>query len=496
MSFVQNFPFFSIILGLVCAVVSFVLPHRLCRPISIGFLSASVCMQSAVLYLCASNNLCYTYMMGHYPAPWGNEIISGVLEPLMALVFSVAMLLSVLGGSRHIALDVRENSQALYWVMVDLTLVSLLALCYTNDIFTGYVFIEICTIASCALIASRNNGRALIASIRYMVFALVGSGLFLIGVIFTYSITGHLLFPQLHSTISALWKAETYHFSMTTAIALMTVGLGIKSGLFPFHIWMPDTYGRSTPASASILSGVVSKGYTFLLIKIIYRAVGTQVFYATGVQNILLAMGIGGMIVCSMFAIRTRHLTGMVAYSSAAQMGYIFMGIGMGTDAGMLATILQILNHAITKPMLFLSSAQLSDASGRRMDFQRLRGAGHRNPAAGVSFTIGALSMVGMPILSGFIPKLYFARDAFTLSWQTWPILLGLCISTVLNVLYFLYTAVLIWLPQEENSPYGRARIYLGECVPCFIFAALNLFVGLCPGIMVNLVRQGLTLLH
>ena len=81
---------------------------------------------------------------------------------------------------------------------------------------------------------------------------------------------------------------------MTVAIGLMVGGLAIKSGLFPFHFWMPDTYGRATPASAGILSGVVSKGYIFLLIKIIYQVIGIEVFAASGIQDLLLVLGIGG----------------------------------------------------------------------------------------------------------------------------------------------------------------------------------------------------------
>ena len=126
-----------------------------------------------------------------------------------------------------------------------------------------------------------------------MIFSLVGSGLFLIGVIFTYSITGQLLFPQLKASIALLWADGTYRFSMTVAIGLMVGGLAIKSGLFPFHFWIPDTYGRATPASAGILSGVVSKGYIFLLIKIIYQVIGIEVFAASGIQDLLLVLGIG-----------------------------------------------------------------------------------------------------------------------------------------------------------------------------------------------------------
>ena len=267
MSFVQNFPLFAIILSLVCAVISFAANDRWARRLTLFLLSVSVCMQAALLVFCAVNGTSYSYMMGHYPAPWGNEITVGVLESFMALLFAAVMLLSVLGGMPRIRRDIPEHRMRLYWVMIDLAHVALLALCYTNDIFTAYVFIEVLTIASCCLLAARDGGRPLLAAVRYMIFSLVGSGLFLIGVIFTYSITGQLLFPQLKESIALLWADGTYRFSMTVAIGLMVGGLAIKSGLFPFHFWMPDTYGRATPASAGILSGVVSKGSIFLLIK-------------------------------------------------------------------------------------------------------------------------------------------------------------------------------------------------------------------------------------
>lgn len=160
----------------------------------------------------------------------------------------------------------------------------------------------------------------------------------------------------------------------------MTAGLAIKSGLFPFHLWMPDTYGQATPASSGILSGVVSKGYIVFLIKVIYQVIGIDVFAATGIQTVLLLFGIGGMIAGSVSAIFARRLTTMIAFSSAAQIGYIYMGLGMGTQAALAAVLFQIVSHALTKPMLFLSGADLVAASGGHQDFNSLRAAAHRTP--------------------------------------------------------------------------------------------------------------------
>ena len=492
MSFVQNFPLFAIILSLVCAVISFAANDRWARGLTLFLLSVSVCMQAALLVFCAVNGTSYSYMMGHYPAPWGNEITVGVLESFMALLFAAVMLMSVLGGMPRIHRDIPEHRMRLYWVMIDLAHVALLALCYTNDIFTAYVFIEVLTIASCCLLAARDGGRPLLAAVRYMIFSLVGSGLFLIGVIFTYSITGQLLFPQLKESIALLWADGTYRFSMTVAIGLMVGGLAIKSGLFPFHFWMPDTYGRATPASAGILSGVVSKGYIFLLIKIIYQVIGIEVFAASGIQDLLLVLGIGGMVVCSISAIQTGRLRTMIAYSSGAQIGYIYMGLGMGTQAALLAALLQIVAHAVTKPMLFLSGAGLAGASGGHQDFRSLRGAAHRAPAAGVLFTIGALSMVGIPIFAGFIPKLYFATAAAaTVGWRVWAVWLALGASTVLNVLYFLYTAMLIWVPEETEHAQRPKRF---SPLSTAGLAAMNLAVGLGSAAVTELFAMGMGL--
>lgn len=185
-----------------------------------------------------------------------------------------------------------------------------------------------------------------------------------------------------------------------------------------------------------------------------------------GIQSVLLIFGIAGMIVGSVSAIRSKRLTTMDAYSSAAQIGYIYMGLGMGTQAALLAAFLHIFSHALTKPMLFLSASGLRDVSGGHNDFPSLQGAGHRNVAAGVLFTAGALSMVGVPLFIGFIPKLQFAQAAFALTWEKWPVLLALAVSTLLNVLYFLYTAMVLWLPQKDGTMAPAQKINWGKAHP------------------------------
>ena len=149
-----------------------------------------------LLYETASQNTYFVYAMGKFPSPWGNELRAGPLEAGLALVFCIVMACSLLGGLKDIFEDILPGKQNLYFVMMDMLLASLLSMLYTNDIFTGYVFIEINTIAACAIVMAKDNNQTLVATMRYLVMSLLGSGLFLISLALLYSITGHLLMPH------------------------------------------------------------------------------------------------------------------------------------------------------------------------------------------------------------------------------------------------------------------------------------------------------------
>ena len=190
MSFVQNFPFFSIIIAMFSGIVSSVLPGKAAKRLSFFAIGITTLMSAAVLAFCLGTGESYTYMMGHFPAPWGNEIRAGVLEALTALLFGIVMFLAVLGGLDYTKVDVEESKQNLFYILIDLMLSSLLALVYTNDLFTAYVFVEINTIAGCGLIMIRQKGRSMSSAIRYMIFSQLGSGLFLIGLSLLYDVTG------------------------------------------------------------------------------------------------------------------------------------------------------------------------------------------------------------------------------------------------------------------------------------------------------------------
>lgn len=497
MDFIRNFPFFSIVLSLFSGPLSSVLSGKWAKRVNGAVIVLCGLMSCAVLWYVCRSGEAFVYTMGHFPAPWGNEIRAGVLEALMAAFFCVIMLLCMLGGSREREAEIQPSKQNLYYIMVDLLLCSLLALIYTNDLFTAYVFVEINTISACGLIMIRQNGHTIEAATRYMIMSLLGSGLLLLGLCFLYDLTGHLLMSNIQEAVHALVAQGQYQTPLLVSICLMCVGLAIKSALFPFHTWLPDAYGYSTVSSAAILSSLVSKGYIFLLVKIFYRVIGFDIISESKVIHVLFVFGIAGMIMGSVDAIRESDIRRMIAYSSVAQIGYIYMGFGLGTTAGVIASIYHVICHAATKSLLFVAASGIAQASGGSSYFKELSGAGYRDKLAGVAFTVGSLSMVGVPMFAGFISKLFFSQAAVGHAMKMLPTLIALAVSTILNAVYFMKTVIRIYTPlKAETLPEGYEEILVrqqpAKSAAMILFILLNVMLGLSSEPVIGLIRQGL----
>ena len=270
---VQNFPFVTIILSLLTGIFTAALKPKAAMRLCLFNLIVCFCLSLATLMYCINTpGYTYTiYIMGRFPAPFGNEIRFGVLETLMATAFSLVMLLSLLGGLKHIFHDVLHEKQEYYFLMMDLLFTSLIALIYTNDLFTAYVFVEINTLTACAIVMLKHSKETLVATSRYLMMSLLGSGLIMIGISILYDISGHLLMEDIRVAVNKLYQTGEYKLPLEVVICVFAIGLGIKSALYPFHSWLPDAHGTSTSGSSAVLSGLVLKAYIILLIKMVYR---------------------------------------------------------------------------------------------------------------------------------------------------------------------------------------------------------------------------------
>ena len=498
-SFAYNIPFISIFIMMISAIITPVLPKKSRFPEKFScFAIGIVAILSAFLLYSLSNSgqsLAFNFPMGHFPAPWGNELRAGPLEAVLSLIFSIAMLLSLTGNFATTAEDIAHNRRHIFCVLVNLLMASLLALTYTNDLFTAYVFIEINTIAACAIVAVKESGSTTRAALRYLIMSLVGSGLVMIAICLLYDLTGHLLMQNMHNAIQVLVATKSYLIPLTVSLALITTGLAIKSALYPFAFWLPDAHGSSTNASSAILSGLVLKGHIFALIKVFYRVFGLDVIHLLRMDSVIFILGLSAMIMGSVHALRQNNVKRMIAWSSVAQVGYIFLGVGLNTVAGVAAACLHIIIHACVKPMLFTAAGGLSSAAGHKKGLHELMGTFYINRWAGLGLIAGACSMMGIPGFAGFASKLSLTLASFDSSVMFWA-LAALATSSVLNALYYVPAVIVVLTHNKDNQKdFTASNISKSYKISMFIFLVLNFYLGLFCVPLLRLITRGVNVL-
>ena len=372
-------------------------------------LATTTLMSAALLIFTVRGGESFAYMMGHFPAPFGNEIRAGALEAFFALLFCSVSLFSVLGGMRDIFADIPREKISHYFLMQNMLTGAMLAIVYTNDIFTAYVFIDVITIAACSIISIKPGGKTLSATMTYLIMSIIGSSLVLLSIAMLYGVTGHLLMPPLGESVGILAATGEYTAPLFVLIGLITAGLAIKSAQFPFHGWLPDAHTAATTAASAVLSGLIIKCYLVLLIKLGCRVFGIETLELLRIPHLLIALGAAGIVYGSWKAMNQRDVKRMLSYSSIAQIGYITAAIGLNTEAGLAAACFHIAVHAAAKAMMFTAAGGLAAVSGGGKDYDSLRGSARRAPLAGVAFIVGGLSLIGIPPFPGFISKLYLA---------------------------------------------------------------------------------------
>lgn len=498
-SFAFNIPFISIFMAMIAAIITPLLPKKNRIPEKLScYVIGIICVLSAFLLYSLTNSgqsLTFNFKMGHWAAPWGNELRAGPLEAVLSLFFSFSMLLSLMGNFSSTEEDIAPNRRQIFCVIVNLIMASLLVLTYTNDLFTAYVFIEINTIAACSILAVKEAPETIRAALRYLVMSLVGSGLVLIAICLLYDLTGHLLMQNMNTAIQKLIETNSYIMPLTVSLALITIGLAVKSALYPFSFWLPDAHGNSTNVSSAILSGLVLKAHIFILIKIFYRVFGLNVIHAMRMDKVIFILGLLAMIMGSLHALRQTNVKRMIAWSSVAQVGYIFLGVGLNTVAGIAAACLHIIVHACVKPMLVTAAGGLSNAAGHKKGLHALMGTFYSNVWAGLGLITGAFSMMGIPAFAGFASKLSLTMASFDSPVIVWS-LAALAASSVLNALYYV-PAVIVILTHNKNADNNFSappptRLYK---ISMTVFLALNFYLGLFCVPLLRLITRGVNVL-
>ena len=344
----------------------------------------------------------------------------------------------------------------------------------TANLINIFIFMELSSFAAVGLIIIKNKPENMRAGLRYLILALFGSAFILMGTVIFHGVTGMLSISGIRAGLAENFYGNEYQ--VRSGIILFTIGIALKSGLFPLHIAAPDAYTFAPAPASAFLSGLVQKAYVFLYIVVLYEAVGVETLLADPVLSLLLFLliltGAIAIIVCSILALLQSDIKRLLAYSSISQVGYLFLGIGLGTRIGLFAVMLHFLTHAITKSMLFLTMGGVIMETGTS-DLKELPNKATQMKVSMALFTLGALSIIGIPLLIGFNSKWYFAMSMIDASYYWFLGAVGT--SALLSSCYYLPVAVRTFFrPASEALPEGNFNERpFRHLVPIIILASL-----------------------
>ena len=335
------------------------------------------------------------YSVGAWKPPVGIAmVLDGLTSFMLVTVNLVAFIIAVFS----INYMEKYTSKWKFYSLFLLMLAGMNGVIVTGDMFNLFVFLEIASVASYALVAFGTERQELEAAFKYAIMSTVASLFVLLGIVFMYSYTSTLNMADM-----ALVLARKGGGNITLMVtALFVMGFGLKAALVPFHAWLPDAHPSAPAPISAMLSGVLIKSLgVYSLCRIIYNVIGI-----TGeVSSILLVLGTLSMVIGVFLAIGQWDLKRLLAYHSISQIGYVILGIGLGTPLGILGGLFHLFNHSIFKSLLFLNSGAVEYSTGTR-DLKKMGGLAGKMPVTGTTSLIASMSIAGVPPFNGFWSKL------------------------------------------------------------------------------------------
>ncbi|WP_375057444.1 complex I subunit 5 family protein [Zobellella sp. DQSA1] len=391
---------------------------------------AGVLLQALVsvgLWLTVAREGGQYYALGGWPAPLGIELrVDGMAVTFVLLTALVASAAALHAG---VYLDAAKGYQRYFWPLFWFLWAGLNGVWLAGDLFNLYVGLELITLAAVGLVALGGEAGALRAALRYLFAALLGSLGYLLAVALLYGDYGTL-------SLSGLTALAAERPPPLLVILLAAAGLALKTALFPLHFWLPPAHGIAKSPVSALLSALVVKA-SFYIFARLWWGMGEGA-YGWWLAQALGALGAGGVLVGSWLALRQERLKMVVAYSSVAQIGYLFLlfPLSLGGETVELArqgVMLHLLSHALAKAAMFLAAGNLILAVGsHRVD--ALAGVSHFLPFSLFSFGLAAVSLMGLPPSGGFVAK-WLLLQASIRSGQWWWILL-LVAGGLMSALY------------------------------------------------------------
>jgi multicomponent Na+:H+ antiporter subunit D len=420
------------------------------------------------------------YFFGGWAPPVGIELILDPLSAFFCALVTGAGLFALWHGRTLVEEETPGKSVPFYSAVL-LLLGGFCGMLLTGDMFNLYVFLEISSLATYALL-SIGDRRAPVAGFRYLILGTVGASFYLLGVGFLFMVTGSLNMADVAAILP-----ELGHSPVTLAgLVLIVLGIGLKMALFPMHGWLPDAYSYASSTSTALVGAVGTKVAAYVLIRTLYFI--EQPFFVSEViplSTILAYLGAAGVVWGAAMAMAQKELKRMLAFSSVGHVGYIALGIGLASPLGFVAAVLHCLNHAIMKLCLFQINGTLYSKLGHTTIARFDNTLAARMPWTMLALAITALSMIGLPPTAGFFSKWYLVLGA--LEQGAWLLVVAIVMSSLFAVVYFFRLLEKIYLrtpgekgPVEvEQAPVARDEARFSMLAPVLILSVSLLVLGL-----------------
>lgn len=455
-----------VIAPLLGALAVLVVPARRMPAVALGAAVATLAAALALAAQVASLGP-QIVLLGGWTPPLGIVLKADGLGTAFAVMAALVMSGVALAARHELAPD-KAGARAAYgfWPLMLLVWAALNTVFVSRDLFNLYVGLELLSLAAVALVALAGSREALAAAMRYLLFALTGSLLYLAGVVLTYSAHGTLDMAMLLARVPATGDG--------VALGLMTAGLMAKTALFPFHVWLPPAHAAAPAPASAMLSALVPKASLVILLRVWFEAMPD----AAGDAALLVMAGLGAVAVIwgGVQALVQRKIKLVIAYSTVAQLGYFIIAFPLaggesavkpwsaGAWTGM---VFLALSHGLAKSAMFLVAGIWYSACGAQ-ELRDLKGLARALPMSAFAFALAAVTLAGLPPSGGFTGKYLMMQAAFVAG--LWPFALVMVAGGLLAAAYLYRPLAALFAKDEAIScaPVSRVR----QAVPLALAAA------------------------
>jgi multicomponent Na+:H+ antiporter subunit D len=421
------------------------------------------------------------HAVGGWAAPLGIDYVLDTVSGFVAVLVGSVALLVVLYPTR-LSFGVSARPRFPVHGLLLLLVGGLLGVTLAGDLFNLFVALEIYSLASYALVALGGPAAA-VASFRYLLVGTVGSSFYLLGVGFLYFRTGTLSMAEMTARLDEIGATP----AVAAGVAMIVIGLGIKMAVFPLHVWLPDAHSHAPPGVAALLAAVQVKVAAYAIFRILFLVLPAGLLDDLPILTILTWASAAGVLVGSWMAVRQDDFKRMLAHSTVAQIGYIGLGIGLGTPLALVGALLHMVNHAAMKACLFFVAGNVREQAGAKK-ISDFAGLGPRMPWTAAGLTVAALSMVGIPPLAGFFSKWYLVAGAAETG--AWAVALVIVLSSLFTLFYMLRILETIWFRPASSQDSQVREADRSALLPVVVLAAATIVLGLVNLVIVENVLE------